>query len=73
MPAFPVLCSGCFRAGYCADSGHCEVSLILTSLLMLVILWFRFLRVFLLLLDGLVCVVVLGGSSLFRWLAWFEC
>jgi hypothetical protein len=27
MPALPILRSGCFRAGYRADSADCEVSL----------------------------------------------
>ena len=30
MPALPILCFGCLRAGYRADSAGCEVSLTFT-------------------------------------------
>ncbi len=65
-PAFPVLCSGSLWAGYCADSGCCEVSLNSTFVFVFGILWFRLLRI--LAADG--CRCVLDGSVCMVLLRW---
>ncbi len=62
MPALPILCFGCLRAGYRADSAGCEVSLDFTFVYL-----FRYffcgpgfsVLLLLLLLDSLVYVVAL--------------
>ena len=63
MPALPILCFGCLRAGYRADSAGCEVSLTFILCTCFAIFFFCgpgfSVLLLLLLLDGLVYVVAL--------------
>ena len=76
MPALPILCFGCLRAGYRADSAGCEVSLTFTFVYL-----FRYFFVVLVSLYSCCCCCWMawfmwlrsGWSSLHGDLAWFKC